>query len=161
MKIKEKIEMVLLGFLVLVGVGIHIPTHHVDPELVPYVQRYYALIDSVCPKGFFRNPKQVSITITKDLEGTIIGQCRFRYNGATILIDEGFWKSAPENQKYSVMMHEMTHCFMTDGILAAFPYHVDNPYHYMYAYNNNMRVDYTDIQLLDAAIERCAGASFE
>lgn len=147
--------MIFLGFLVVVFGLHHIPSNEIEPELKPFVTRYHSLVDSVCPKNYFRDPVRVSIKFDDIKDSNVIGLCKITYNSAKIYIDRSFWNTYSFNERYSLIMHEMTHCFMTKNLLAGFPFHQDDPLHYMYAYNVDIPVKWVDEQLLEAARSKC------
>ena len=120
--------MPIVVLLILSVVFTSIPTKEIDNELIPYEKEFFDLIHTVCKPGEYINPNKSSIKIVDKLPDPAIGRCFRSPLYAKIEFDKIFWESANENHRFSLVMHEMSHCYLwTD--------HVEDPWNYMSAYD--------------------------
>ena len=146
--------LVLLGTII--GLA-HIPEKKIDPPLQPYYDTFEQLVHLSCPnKDLTRNPGRVNITL-RDFpdESGIAGVCTTFLNIAHIEIDASLWDEFNHDQRYSVAMHELTHCFLGHWFLAKYPFHTPDVTHYMHYRMIDQTVFQVQQQVIDVAKEMC------
>lgn len=79
----------------------------VDPKLQSYTQEWLNLAKD---RGI-TFPKGVSIGFETINKGSTVGQCWYGGFWREIDIDVGYWKILDENEKDSLLWHELTHCY--------------------------------------------------
>ena len=84
------------------------PIHKgVDKELRPYVNGYLRL----AMRNHIVFSKKVTIGLRKIKRKNIIGTCYQESNFREVDIDSDYWKNASEISRFTLISHELTHCY--------------------------------------------------
>lgn len=79
----------------------------VDPQLAPYADEWMNLAKD---NGItFKN--KVTIGFEKINRGYVVGQCWYGGFWREIDIDFGYWTNLDQNEKDSLLWHELSHCY--------------------------------------------------
>lgn len=109
-----------------------VPYTSVDSKLSPYYERAMGIIESNCKPGEYNRPRQISVRIANDLhQEESIGQCLNLSLKYIIEVKNSYWEYATEDQRYSLIFHEVAHCALDVD-------HNADPTHYMYYMENHL-----------------------
>lgn len=146
--------MIIFGIVAFILLNFNVVIPGVDSELKPYVKDFKKTVETVCKPDQYNNQSRVSIKFA-DLKSPTIGSCTLGADSFWIVIDKDYWNKADENLKYNLIMHELTHCYFAHGLIAAYPMHTDELFHYMQPTISYIPINYIREQLLTFAKERC------
>lgn len=148
----RKIRFLLYAALACYYLSYFIPYKVIDPELAPYEKEFLDTVHLYCNDNqFYSNPRQETLIIN-DLGNNIqIAYCSYNlvFSHFEITFNSRFWKSGTEDERYSSLIHEFTHCYFHEG-------HSKDPYNYMYAYENNLTKNVVKKQLEQLAKKKCS-----
>lgn len=145
MRIKFRYIIYIIFFL------LYVPIKIIHKDYYNYYQEYQNLLKNYCPShNFYVNQVIIQPGNLDPVHTSIIGTC---FNGkilsSIIIIDKSFWEIASNDQKYQLIMHEMSHCFINKR-------HIDNPFNYMYPYNDEtLTKEVTKNQVINDIKEIC------
>lgn len=118
-----------------------VPIHYVNEELQPYYNEFFTYVDSKCKKEQINVPSQIVVDFGPMMSEGDIGYCiaidgiRFKIN-----IDKDYFIRSNEEQKFNLMVHELSHCVLSQK-------HSEDSRHYMYYMENGLSKEATIIQL--------------
>lgn len=108
---------VLAGF-------VYFPIKRIDPALKGYYDYYQELKNEVCPSLKLYKPAKIIIDFGMK-SGPYIGICYRSNIGFHITVDRQWWDHEDEQDRFQLMMHELSHCML--GLD-----HIEDPSNYMY-----------------------------
>jgi hypothetical protein len=126
-----------------------IPYTSVAPELADYNNTYQQMLKNYCKDTQYFNPLQKDINFGDIEDRVIIAKCGRSLIGFRVVVDRKHWERAEPNERFSTMMHELSHCYL--GVD-----HSPDPGNFMYAYENYLPIDVVLIQLRDLLIDHCS-----
>ena len=109
--VKDRIKLLviwLIMYVVTIGLGgCSAFQPHVDEELAPYVQNF----ETVAHKK-----NTASVRFAETPYSWSVGYCNLGQVGRReVLIDAKFWKTATQDQKERLLLHELGHCVLGLG----------------------------------------------
>lgn len=126
-----------------------IPYTVIDPELAPYDQEFQTILNKYCAPNKYIRPWQKTIYFDDLHNNNLIAHCLTNgYTTFKIVYNKYNWDRNTIDEKYSFMMHELTHCYFNEN-------HSPDPAHYMYAYNNNLSINTIKFQVEELIKHRC------
>jgi hypothetical protein len=151
------LDMLIVGFFLAIVGLVHIPHKDIDPGLQPYYDHFAQLVQVTCPNAEpMRTPGRLILKFKEfDVEDPAVGKCGVFLNTAEIQIDSVYWHFANVDQRYQLVMHELTHCFFKSFILAKYPFHTSDEGHYMYYRMNDLTTAETQMQVIEVARTYC------
>lgn len=119
-------------------------------ELQPYVDHFKNTFHRVCSNKVLTNTYNFKFEkdpIIPDSNG-VVGYCQPAVTGFQIVVSNRFWVFADEDERFHLMMHEQSHCFIGKD-------HVEDPDNYMYPTLRNMNREQVQKQLEKDMEEYC------
>jgi hypothetical protein len=125
-EVKQMLRVVNNALLFYLIIYLFAPLSISNEVLKPYKNAALDIIKQHCIKGQYFDPPKQFLYFT-NLPDNEIGECDIprSYAYYIIKIDSSYWNRATEEQRYEVMVHEMTHCTL-------FLQHSDDKNNYMY-----------------------------
>ena len=125
----------ILGTILIALLAYSFKPIHREPTLEPYVEEFQSL--ATCTNKYSLSTEYAN------LDDGDIGMCSTNdlFKKALIQIDKRNWLTLNEDEKYSLMMHELAHCLLNAE-------HIPNSLHFMYSgWNPTLSRDITTFQL--------------
>jgi hypothetical protein len=150
MKFLTKILVVLNLLFISVIVLSLIPVYGINKEVDPYYEYAMNIIRDNCKEGEYSNPKYIKVDFAETLNTKgAIGQCLnlgFRYE---ITIKTEYWNRSAEQERYSLIMHEVAHCAL------GMP-HSEDESNYMYFQDNYLDLATVTNQFISDVLVTCS-----
>jgi len=111
------VQSVILGCLLLVIMSSTLSFSKevsIDPELKWYYNQFMIRLKQHCNEYQYFSPPKISIQFgeRKTNDKREIGVCELGKNDFEIVINKTYWDDASPDNRYSLMMHELTHCIL-------------------------------------------------
>lgn len=148
---------VIAALFAIIGITV-IPEKKVDKEFLPYLYDFESTVLDACPDHDpLRHPGRITIKFVHFPEtSTIVGTCYVFPNTVDIVISQDYWMYLPMHMRYALITHELTHCFLGNEFIAAYPLHTPDPNHYMFwQMNGAISADTVKEQLIQVAKDKC------
>lgn len=101
------------------------PSKFVDKELQPYVTQVQTIANMFCEPYEMFLPNRTSV-IFGELGSDILGVCYRTPFVWQIKIDKTAWKTMPEDERQTLLFHELTHClFKEKHVLDKYPHYMN------------------------------------
>lgn len=97
--------------LIMAIVMTFIPVSHIDPDLVPYQEKFFNEVNIHCHGDKILSYNQVYISMGNLTEHEI-GVCTYSKHVMKIIIDFDYWKKASPEERLSLYFHEGLHCYL-------------------------------------------------
>ena len=124
------------------------PVRNIDPAITPFHNEIFSIIEKHCDRSQYYYPLQVEIKI-QPLDKVFIAYCnRNLYTKFTIVYNSKHWSYQSDDQKFETLAHELLHCMFRED-------HVNDPGHFMFAYENNLSKVIVLKQLNDYLTKKC------
>lgn len=126
-----------LVFAGILTAAIVTPIKVIDPKLQSFYDEFQEEVRG-CPAHKLSMAPKVYIKFKERLYEAV-GQCTNALAWYSIEVDKRYWESLDYNGRYSLMMHELTHCVLKMG-------HTDyNNLHYMNSFHETS-LDFTEVK---------------
>jgi hypothetical protein len=124
------------------------PEHVYDDAFTPYVVKFKEMRKESCSSYDEDLDQSHQFIKFETLMPSYLGLCAMGPDSFTIKIDKGFWSRASEDERYEVIMHELTHCFLYMG-------HINEKNHYMNPNEQRITKEMVDKQMVDIFKSKC------